>query len=381
MALLSDEYVHVGAKRMRRGFTSGTAAALAARAACGVLLGDELPATVRLLTPAGVQVEAAVEACGQGGGWAACGVRKDGGDDADATDGLLIVARVARCEEPGIRIEGGEGVGRVTLPGLEQPPGAAAINSGPRMMIREQLEQVSAAHGFSGGLQVEVSVPQGRERATRTFNPQLGIQGGISILGTSGIVEPRSLQALQASLEVEVRQKAALGERRLLVVPGNYGEAFAKRLPELAAAPRVSCANFIGFTLDCAVQHGFTQVLLVGHLGKLVKVAGGIMDTHSRTADCRREIFTAHAAQAGASQQTCRQLMAATTSDACLDILESCGLLEEVVTSLARAIEAQVAHRVQGACQSGAVFFTNTRGLLAAGPGAGRILESWKEQM
>ena len=377
MALLSDEYVYVGTTRMRRGFTSGTAAALAARAACDVLLGDEVPQHVRLRTPLGIDVRAPLECCERGEGWVRCGVRKDGGDDVDATDGLLVTAQLSRADACGVSIEGGEGVGRVTLPGLEQPVGAAAINAGPRTMIAEQVELSCALHAFDGGMRVEVAVPQGRDVAARTFNPQLGIEGGISILGTSGIVEPRSLEALKASIELEVRQKVATGDGRLVIVPGNYGEAFARQLPALADVARVSCANYIGHALDCAVREGVAQVLLVGHLGKLVKVAGNIMDTHSRTADCRCEIVTAHAALAGADTHVATALMAAATSDACLDILHEAGLLEAVSASLAEAMGRNVARRCGGACESGAVFFTNARGLLGASAGARELLAQW----
>lgn len=379
MGLLTGEYVYVGQERLRRGFTSGTAAALAARAATRMLLSGEAPETLSLTTPKGEEVEAPVALSEAGEGWARCGVCKDGGDDVDATDGLLVCARVSRSDEAGVAIEGGEGVGRVTKPGLDQPLGQAAINSGPRAMIREQVEDESAEQGYAGGLSVVVDVPEGREVARRTFNPQLGIEGGVSILGTTGVVEPRSLAALRDSIEVEVRQQAALGSRRLLLVPGNYGDAFASQVPELSGAPRVSCANYIGFSLDCAVRYGFEQVVLVGHLGKLVKVAGGVMDTHSKTADCRREIFTAHAALAGADSACARELMDAATSDACLDVLEEHGLLEAVLSSLSDAIGKAVEGRCGGACESGAVFFTNKRGLLGMSDGARRILASWRE--
>ena len=204
-------YIPVGRQKLRCGYTTGTcAAAAAAGAAARLLTGETLPA-VRIITPAGVAVEAELLQHAAGEGWAACAVRKDGGDDPDVTDGALIFARVERTDTPGIIIDGGEGVGRVTLPGLDQPVGAAAINSTPRRMIAEQLETAAARAGYTGGLRAVISVPEGEALAKRTFNPRLGIVGGISILGTSGIVKPMSEAALLDSLYLEMDQRRAAG--------------------------------------------------------------------------------------------------------------------------------------------------------------------------
>lgn len=257
-----------------------------------------------------------VDAC-IGEGCAQCAVRKDAGDDADVTDGVLVYARVEHtgsgtgaagskdvpARESEVSVDGGVGVGRVTLPGLEQPVGAAAINATPRAMITSAVREVCAAHGFSGNIAVTISVPEGVALAEKTFNPHLGIEDGISILGTTGIVEPRSLAALRDSIELEIRQHAAMGRRGVVLTPGNYGGQFISGHFHLNGAPVVFISNFVGDAIDCCVREGFTNVLLVGHIGKLVKVAGGIMDTHSRTADCRAEILAAHAALAGAGRE------------------------------------------------------------------------------
>lgn len=411
-----DRYVYAGTKRLRCGYTTGSCAALATQAACRMLLGEPVPARVAIVTPSGVRVEADVlePACAPDRSWARCAVRKDGGDDVDATDGLLIYAEVRvlrttgpsgpeETSRPAVVIRGGEGVGRVTRPGLEQPVGEAAINSVPRAMITEQVRAVWGEHGGAPGpspcgpgdasacasvptVEVTISVPGGAQVAARTFNPQLGIEGGISILGTTGIVEPRSVAALRDSIELEIRQKAAEGARDLVIVPGNYGRAFVAERPELAGIPLVACSNYVGDALDYAARHGFERVLLVGHVGKLVKVAGGVMDTHSRTADCRCEIVCAHAALAGASRQVARRIMACATTEACLDVLAESdagsglasgsgeNLLAPVSRSLVEAVADHVARRAAGAFESAVILFSQARGELARSAGADALI-------
>ncbi|MGI6220577.1 MAG: cobalt-precorrin-5B (C(1))-methyltransferase CbiD [Coriobacteriales bacterium] len=380
-----ESYVYAGTTRLRRGYTTGTCVALAAKAAAIELLSGEPVASTSLMTPAGIPVEVDVErVCNAGdsgfpGGTpcVAYVVRKDAGDDYDVTDGILVRASVALADE-GISIDGGEGVGRVTLPGLDQPVGASAINSGPRAQIAAVLEDVAAQLGYEGGFSVLVEVPGGAEVATKTFNPQLGIEGGISILGTSGIVEPQSIEARKDALAVEIHARAACGAKRLVITPGNYGADFVEARGIAPGIPIVKCANFIGFALDRAVIECFDEVLLVGHIGKLVKVAGGIMDTHSRVADCRCEIFAAHAALAGASREAIELLFEAPTSDACLDVLERFGLLDEVCGSIGDAVAERVAHRVAGAYEVGTVMFSNARGLLHASSTGARMLQDWE---
>ncbi len=332
-----------------------------------------------------------------GEGCAQCAVRKDAGDDADVTDGVLVYALVEHAgpgtgaagskgvpaRESEVSVDGGVGVGRVTLPGLEQPVGAAAINATPRAMITSAvtlpgLEQpvgaaainatpramitsavreVCTAHGFSGNIAVTISVPEGVALAEKTFNPHLGIEDGISILGTTGIVEPRSLAALRDSIELEIRQHAAMGRRGVVLTPGNYGGQFISGHFHLNGAPVVFISNFVGDAIDCCVREGFTNVLLVGHIGKLVKVAGGIMDTHSRTADCRAEILAAHAALAGAGAKTVHEIMSSVTTTTALEVIEAAGVGDAVRASLAAAIEDRLRRRAAGACDIAAVVF------------------------
>ena len=374
-----EHYVTAGGKRLRCGFTTGTCAALAAAGAARRLLTGVWPDTVRLTTPKGIPVEVALEEKTEGPDWAACGVRKDGGDDIDRTSGALIRARVERNDMGELRIEGGEGVGRVTKPGLDQPVGEAAINRVPRRMISEAVEQIAELAGFTGGLTVTVSVPEGAAIAEKTFNPQLGVVGGISILGTSGIVEPMSAQALIDTIRVELRQTAAMGHRRVILTPGNYGMDFLREHDlDGLGVPAVKCSNFLGEAIDEAGLQGFEQVLLVGHAGKLVKLAAGIMNTHSRWADCRTELFCAHAAVCGAGQETCRRLMEAASSEACIDILREAGLYQPVLDSLLGAVQEHLDRRAAESCSVGAILFTNRHGLLGMTRVAEELMTQWR---
>ena len=367
-------YIPVGRQKLRCGYTTGTcAAAAAAGAAARLLTGETLPA-VRIATPAGVTVEAELLQHAAGEGWAACAVRKDGGDDPDVTDGALIFARVERTDTPGIIIDGGEGVGRVTLPGLDQPVGAAAINSTPRRMIGEQMEAVMAKAGYTGGLRAVISVPEGEALAKRTFNPRLGIVGGISILGTSGIVKPMSEAALLDSLYLEMDQRRAAGTEDLLLTPGNYGESFAREVLGLNLHRWCMCSNYLGAAIDHAAGAGFRSVLVVGHLGKLIKAAAGCMNTHSKTADARRETLTAHAALAGADRALLRALFDSPTTDAGVELLKQAGLLGPVMASIGEALDGQLKRRAGEGLTIEALFFSNQYGILGKTPGAERLL-------
>jgi len=373
-----EHYIQSGGKRLRCGYTTGTCAAMAAAGAAQLLLTGQAPSLLRLTTPKGLPVEAEPDVCRMEGEAALCAVRKDGGDDIDVTSGLLVFARVEESDTPGVDIDGGEGIGRVTKPGLDQPVGAAAINQIPRQMIEEAVQSVCSRAGYDGGIRVIVFVPDGAEVAKKTFNPQLGIEGGISILGTSGIVEPMSTQALVDTIALELRQTAALGAKRVILTPGNYGADFIRGQGlDRLGVPVVKCSNFIGDALDEAGFRGFGAVLLVGHIGKLVKLAGGIMNTHSRWADCRGELFCAHAALVGASRETCVELMESATADACIGILDREGLRKPVLDGLLAAIQRRLDRRAAGAFRVGAVLFSNEYGLLDRTSGAERLLSEW----
>ena len=374
-----EHYIRSGQKMLRCGYTTGTCAALAAAGAARLLLTGQAPSRLSLRTPKGWVVEVAPVFCRlleEGG--ALCAVRKDGGDDADVTHGMLVQAAVVLTPGPGVSIQGGEGVGRVTRPGLDQPVGAAAINRVPRQMIARAVAQELETAAWPGGAGVTISIPGGAETARRTFNPLLGVEGGLSVLGTSGIVEPMSQQAIVDTIEVEARQARQSGAR-LILTPGNYGADFlaAQGLDGLGV-PVVRCSNFIGDALDIAAAQRFEQVLLAGHIGKLVKVAGGIMNTHSRQADCRTELFCAHAAAAGASTALCRRLLDAATTDACIPLLDAEGLRDPVLSSLTAAVQTHLERRAAGAFAVGALLFSNQYGLLGFSPQARTLIDQWR---
>lgn len=375
-----EHYMRSGREMLRCGYTTGTCAALAAAGAARLLLSGKAPETVSLTTPKGVEVSVPLAQAEllHGGQAARCAVQKDAGDDYDVTDGMLVRAQVRRQAEPGIRIDGGEGVGRVTRPGLDQPVGAAAINRVPRRMIEEQVRRVCAELNYGGGVEVIVSIPGGEERAAKTFNPVMGVVGGLSILGTSGIVEPMSEQALVDTMAVQLRQ-AAVGSKDLILTPGNYGEDFLRQAGlDALLVPVVKCSNFLGEALDIAAAEQFERVVLAAHIGKLVKVAGGIMNTHSRYADCRAELFCAHAALWGADRALCRALMDAATTDRCIELLDGAGLREPVMKSLLDAVQLHLERRAAGAYAIGAVTFSNVYGLLGLTDQAKEILGQWK---
>ena len=378
-----EHYIRSGQRLLRCGYTTGTCAALGAAGAARLLLTGRTPETVALRTPKGIVVEVEPIFCRLSGEGAECAIRKDGGDDVDVTTGLPVIASVAlRPELSGeMRIHGGEGVGRVTKPGLDQPVGEAAINHVPRAMIKEALEKEAESAGYAGGFDVTISIEGGAETAKRTFNPHMGVEGGLSVLGTSGIVEPMSQQAILDTIQLEMGQAAlrAGSPRRLILAPGNYGlDYLHEKMPALENIPVVKTSNFIGDTMDMAAASHFEEVVLVGHIGKLVKLAGGVMNTHSRTADCRTELLCAHAALCGASRDVCAALMNAATTDACMEILDKAEMREPVLSSLLDAIQLHLDRRAAGAFRVGAVLFSNQYGPLGQTRTAKELLDEWK---
>lgn len=329
-----------------------------------MLLEKEMVSEESILTPYGLTVQVDIVDAQILKTSVSCAVQKDAGDDEDATDGMLIYVTVEKSAEKGVTILGGAGIGKVTKPGLNQPVGEAAINAVPRRMITEEVQAVCTRAGYDGGITVTISAPAGEEIARKTFNSHMGIVGGISILGTSGIVEPRSIAAFKDSIELEFKQYAAEGSKQIIITPGNYGKDHVLETFQIGETPVVSCSNYIGDALDYAARYEFSEVLFVGHIGKMVKLAGSIMDTYSRMADCRAELFCAHAAKFGISKEVAGELMDASTADASLAILQKTDIYEEVLQSLAQATQQRIERRVAGAYSIGVVVFSNQYGEL-----------------
>ncbi len=372
-----ERFVYQNQKKLRCGYTTGSCAAAAAKAAAWMLLSGGQAGAVTLLTPGGVPLTLPVLEPARGDGWARCAVKKDSGDDPDITNGVLVYATVRRQEGGAVTVDGGLGVGRVTKPGLDQPVGAAAINSVPRRMIREAVADVQEEFQDFGGLSVVLEVPAGAALAEKTLNPYLGIEGGISILGTSGIVEPMSERALVDTIRAECRVRKAAGDDFLLVTPGNYGADFLRdHFPSLPE-PAVKCGNFIGDTIDIAVELGFSRLLLIGHIGKLCKVGAGILQTHSRYADGRMEALAACGLRAGVAPAVLCQVLDCVTTDAALEVLRANGVLEPTMAALTERIQFHLERRGGGKLEIGAAVFSNVYGLLGVTKPAEPWLEGW----
>lgn len=361
---LEDKYVIKNNKRLRYGYTTGSCAAGAASGAVRMLLsGDDL-SEVELLTPKGIMLTLQIHDIERGKDYVSCAVQKDAGDDPDTTNGILIYVKAERIPQDEILLDGGTGVGRVTKPGLSQKVGEAAINPVPKAMILREVEEAVQEYDYEGGLRLTVSVPEGEEIAKKTFNPRLGILGGISILGTSGIVEPMSEKALIESIRVEMKQHFCQGEKYMLLTPGNYGADYLREHMTIPFENNIKCSNYVGETIDMAIDMGVKGVLFVAHIGKFVKVAAGIMNTHSHCADGRMEVLCASAIRAGGSLECAREILCSGTTDEALAVLERYGILKETMAVVMEKIQFYLDHRSYEQILLGAVVFSNVHGFL-----------------
>lgn len=402
--MVLEAYVEKGGQRLRLGYTTGTCAAAAAKAAARMLLTGQVVPRVRLRTPGGTDLVLEVEeirflyAEDSSLQTVSCAVRKDSGDDPDITNHILIRAAVSRSASPGVEIEGGEGVGRVTKPGLDQPVGKAAINSTPRRMIEEAVleEAGTCAEPLRiSGFTVVISVPQGEALAAKTFNPKLGIEGGISILGTTGIVEPMSDRALLDTIRAEISVRRHEGRTILAAAPGNYGKSFFLQQYRFSIDTAVTSSNFIYDTVCLAAEAGFRHMLFVGHIGKLVKVAGGFRNTHSKYGDHRMEILAqivqeilegplAQIPQENlkeASESSLRAaLMECVTTDEAVRILRERGLDGPVLAEMTRRIQAVMQAWTDGEMQVEVIVFSNLYGELGRTKGALDYIRRLREE-
>ena len=363
---------------LRYGWTTGSCAAAAAKAAALMLFSGEEFRQVRLMTPKGIELYLDVEDVTRLPDRVECAVRKYSGDDPDVTDGLLIYAKVEKGDEEssGLRVilDGGIGVGRVTKPGLEQQIGQAAINKVPRRMITEEVERICRACGYCGEMKVTISIPDGEETAKKTFNPRLGIVGGLSVLGTSGIVEPMSEKALTDTIYLEMKMLRESGYSCCYAVPGNYGMDFLTDQLGINPDLAVKCSNYVGDTIDDANLLGMKGLLLIGHVGKFIKLAAGVMNTHSRTADCRMEVFASHAAMAGADAAVVKEIMACLNTTEAVKILKDRGLLQDIMKTVMERITFYLRQRAGGELETGAVVFSGEEGILGQTENAERLL-------
>ena len=373
-------------KKLRRGYTTGTCAQAATKAAVIMLLGNVSVDQITVLLPGKEVLTLKIleirkqykDSENQEIESVSCAVQKDSGDDPDITNGILVYSKVSKTKS-GIVLDGGIGVGRVTRPGLDQPVGNAAINRVPRQMILREVEDACEKYGYDGGIEVEISIPQGVELAKKTFNPRLGIEGGISVLGTSGIVEPMSEQALLDTIELEMKVKRAGGREYLIMAPGNYGLDFLREAYGIQDRDVVKCSNYIGQSMDMAAECGFKGMILAGHIGKLIKVAGGVMNTHSRWADCRMDLLATAMLRAGLSGDRARSVLDCVTTDDALALLNE----EErtaTVRQIMKSIEKYMEYRMADQMPVGAILYSNVYGILGRTSKVDELMHLWEEE-
>lgn len=438
-----DTFVYKDHKKLRCGYTTGTCAALAAQGAVRFLLTGSWKETEEIMTPKGILVAVSLEEKSSGDGWAECAVRKDAGDDYDVTNGILVYARVefvkdknfyqkvqmshlessesgaaGEKENPGLRLEdgsqqekekpdqqnaessetlieidGGIGIGRVTKPGLDQPVGAAAINSVPRKMIRDAVYALLEEAGEFLPVSITISVPAGVEAAKKTFNPVLGIEGGISVLGTSGIVEPMSEEALVETIRTHLNVLRAEGRKWVIAVPGNMGAGFLKGYlteqnktsvgsMEAFMNSLVTMSNFVGRTIDITAELGFSGIMIAGHMGKLVKIGNGIMNTHSREADGRMDTMLSCALSAGTEDlELLRKIQGSNTTDEVMDHLKQAGILGDTIKVFLKRAAWHLAHRSRAEVKTGMIVFGTKGEYLGETEDADMILKNALEEL
>ena len=373
----------VNQKLLRCGYTTGTCAAAASKAAVAMLFKQESMDSVAITTPNQTDLIIDVLNPQFNDNVASCSIEKDSGDDPDITNGILVSSKVTLLPDSSeIIIEGGKGVGKVTKGGLDQPVGMSAINSVPRKMIKDSLNELAMQYNYKGGFHVLISVPKGEEIAKKTFNPELGIVGGISILGTTGIVEPMSAKALADSIKVEISVIAAESNESILIFLGNFGKKFTEEDLNLSTKPGIMCSNFIDVALDSSVEFGFKNILLVGHIGKFVKLGIGMFNTHSHNGDGRIETLLSCALEAGANIEILKDIQKCVTTNAVLDILYENDLLDKTMEVLNDRIQHNFDRRVPEDINVGFICFANTgeySGVLFESENVDNLKRLWKK--
>lgn len=372
---MEERYVYKDGKKLKYGYTTGSCAAAASKAAAIMALTQKHINRIKIDTPKGWALDLDVcDAKIQGELVATCKIKKDAGDDPDITHGLMVGSRVKLIKDrEQIHIEGGEGVGRVTRKGLYVPVGRPAINPTPLKMIEESVKSV-LPEGY--GADIEIFVPKGEEVAKKTFNPRLGIIGGISILGTTGIVEPMSENAFKESLALELKMMVEkTGTKRVILAPGNYGVKYSKELYGLRDEIIIKTSNFMGFMLNKCIEHGIEEVLVIGHIGKLIKVSSGIFDTHSRVADARKETMIANLALLGTDVDKLKEVEDCVTTEGMIEILST---NHDVYDILANKAEDRIRIFTYDDLKVGVSMFSMDKGILGEGKSFKSLLEVFK---
>jgi cobalt-precorrin-5B (C1)-methyltransferase len=314
-------------KGSRTGYSTGACATAATKGALLALLHEQPVSEVEITLPLGQPVRFSIVQCEIGPTEATCGVIKDAGDDPDVTHGATIRATVSFLETPGaVLLEAGEGVGRVTQPGLGLPVGAPDITRVPRKMMTEVVEELAAAQLRERGVKVVLSVPGGEEMAKKTELIRLGVIGGIGILGTTGIVRPYSTAAFRAGIGIAVASAATRGYRHLVVTTGGMSEKFARRWIDLPEGAFIQMGDFVGYTLQEGVKRKIERVTISGMIGKLSKMAKGKMMTHAAGSDIDTLFLSQIAGECGARAEVLAAIQGANTARQVAEIVQAEGI-------------------------------------------------------
>ena len=404
-----EEFVYIDGKKYRRGYTTGSCATAVSKAAVYMLLTNEKIDTVNIDTPKGIYLSIPVVSSeikkneDTGEIYSICSVEKDGGDDIDATNGIEIFAKATwvyedeidkseknfSFEGDGFYVFSGNGVGIITKKGLSVEPGRPAINPVPQKMIAKEVESILKASGENvlndknsldnrkKVIKITIFIPKGEEVANKTFNPRLGIVGGISIIGTSGIVEPMSDDGWKKSLSIELNMKKELGMDKIILVPGNHGESFiSDRIGENSSVVRTS--NFLEYMLMEAKRMGFKKILLAGHIGKFIKLSAGIFNTHSKVADARNEILIANLALMGASTELVRKIDSCLTTEEATDIVYENGF-GEVFDIICEKCKKRAEMHVDNEIEIEVFIFKMDKTVLGKSKNAEEMLDSFRK--
>lgn len=395
-------------KRLRSGFTTGACATAAARAAAVFLLRGTLPERVEVILPEGQSAVWKPEYESEEPCQGYLRVRKDAGDDPDVTHGSWVYARVTILTEaeletkrqtgsgywleeyPEVYLDGGIGIGIATKPGLSCPVGHYAINPVPRRMILSAVDAERDRLGFRGCLGIQIAIPSGVELAKKTFNPKLGIQGGISVLGTTGIVKPMSEEALLATIRLDIHMKTVANENVLLMAPGNYGETFLREAMGIPVGEAVLCSNFVADSMQMLREENVRELLFVSHIGKLIKVSAGIPNTHSKYGDRRMEEMARLTAlrlgeqekQEEENQDLLDRILGSNTTDEALEHMNQArvGLAEQILTDSAESAKIHLERWAGGTLHAEVVTFSSALGITGKSSGADAMFRKWKIQ-